>query len=64
MEVATGSLGPLGSSSVRMSGEVRQLLEDTTSFCRECGMVQAPDTFAGELPFQEQWHTLSNSTEL
>ena len=60
MEVATGSLGPLGSSSVRMSGEVRQLLEDTVAFCRECGMVQSPDTFTGELPFQEQWHTFSN----
>ena len=63
MEVATGSLGPLGSSSVRMSGEVRQLLEDTAAFCRECGMVQTPDTFAGELPFQEHGHTFSNSTE-
>ena len=53
MEVATGSLGPLGSSSVRMSGEVRQLLEDTAAFCKECGMVQSPDTFTEELPFQE-----------
>ena len=57
MEVSTGSLGPLGSSSVRMSGEVRQLVEDTAAFCKECGMVHTPDTFTGELPFQEQWHT-------
>ena len=63
MEVATGSLGTLGSSSVRMSGEVKQLLEDTATFCKECGMVQEPDTFTGELPFQEWWHTFSSSTE-
>ena len=50
--IATSTTLTSTTKSLRMTGTVEQILERSSSFCRECGVVREPLTFLGELPFQ------------
>ena len=50
--IATSTTLTSTTKSLRMKGEVEQILESSRAFCAECGLVREKKKFDGELPFQ------------